>query len=771
MKRLFRQFGFFAVLVLGIVSLCRCSDSGKAVRIKTEDGRTLILSPLYSNAIRVQVIPEGQQLLEELIYTEKVPAPRYSVSKDASGIELRTDSMTVRYSKSDGSLTFLDASGSVLLSEIPGGRKIEPSSVQGVPVVSVSQAFASPTDEHLYGTGQFQDGYLDVRGLTRRLTQVNTQISIPFVLSSKGYGLLWNNYGLTDFNPADRSIALTELNEDGQVTAVNATGTSGNRREMRWSRKFTGTIDIPEAGEYALLLDVGQKMARRHYLAIDGEAVTDVSNTWLPPTTSVIVSLESGSHTVSSEGVRGDSPVLYWRKVTDETVFSSPVAQALDYTVFAGSADEVVSTYRTLTGPVPEMPEWMFGYIHCRERYHSQDEILENAEGFKSRGLPLDVIVQDWQWWGNTGWNSMEFDKEHYPDPAALTGALHDMDTRFMISVWSKVDKPSALGKRLEERGYYIDGTDWIDFFNPEAADYYVQSFRDSLAIPYGIDAWWFDATEPENDDLAGRLVGRDKVPGELYRNVYPLIVNRTMYNGLKDVTDHEPVILTRSAFSGIQRYGVVTWSGDVGNDFGTLKREIAGGLGQMAAGLPWWTYDAGGFFRPGDQYTSAEYQERLVRWVQAAVFLPLMRVHGYMSETEPWRYSEETYSLIADAINLREKLRPYIVACAQKVSDEGYTLMRPLVFDFADDEEALKQDCEFMFGPSLLVSPVTEAGVSTWKTYLPENEDGWTDFRTGQWYRGGQYVETAVDLRSIPVFFRNTEFDHYLIYNHFNRQ
>ena len=770
MKRQFRQFGFLAVLVLGVVFFCRCSDTGKAVRIKTGDG-TLILSPLYSNAVRVQVIPEGQKLLEELVYTEKVATPKFSVHRDGSSIELRTDSMTVRYSKSDGSLTFLDAAGNVLLSELPGGRSIEQSSVRDVPVVAVSQAFASPEDEHLYGTGQFQDGYLDIRGLTRRLTQVNTQISIPFILSSKGYGLMWNNYGLTDFNPADHSVVLTEQNDDGQVVTVNATGTSGNRREMRRSRNFTATIDIPEAGEYALLLDVGQKMARRHYLAIDGEPVIDVSNTWLPPTSSVIVSLSAGSHSIASEGVRGDDPVLFWRKVTDETVFSSPVAQALDYTVFAGGADEVISTYRTLTGPVPEMPDWMFGYIHCRERYHSQDEILENAEGFRSRGLPLDVIVQDWQWWGNTGWNSMEFDREHYPDPAALTSALHDMDTRFMISVWSKVDRPSALGKRLEERGYYIDGTDWIDFFNPEAADYYVQSFRDSLAIPYGIDAWWFDATEPENDDLAGRLVGKDKVPGELYRNVYPLIVNRTMYNGLKDVTDHEPVILTRSAFSGIQRYGVVTWSGDVGSDFGSLRRQIAGGLGQMAAGLPWWTFDAGGFFRPFDQYTSAEYQERLVRWVQTAVFLPFMRVHGYMSETEPWHYGDDTYSIIEDAMNLRERLRPYIVACAQKVSEEGYTLMRPLVFDFADDEEALKQDCEFMFGPSFLVSPVTEAGVKTWRTYLPENEDGWTDFRTGQWYRGGQYVETPVDLRSIPVFVRSTEFDHFLIYNHFNRQ
>ncbi|MBO6069422.1 MAG: DUF4968 domain-containing protein, partial [Bacteroidales bacterium] len=476
-----------AALALCILMLCSLACSRDSIRIKTDDG-TLILRPLYSNAVRVQVVPQGQTLPEELVYTEKVRTPKYKVQKSDGGIELSTADMKVRYSHGDGLLTFLDAEGKVLLSEKAGGRSVQQSSVQDVPVYAVSQTFVSPKDEHLYGTGQFQDGYLDIRGLTRRLTQVNTQIAIPFVMSSKGYGLLWNNYGLTDFNPAGNSVALSPV-EEGAGQTVNATGTSGNRREMRFSRIFKGTLDIPQEGEYALLLDVGQKMARRHFLSVDGEAVIDVSNTWLPPTASVIVTLPAGSHELSVEGVRGDSPQVFWRKVTDETTLSSPVAAALDYTVFAGSGDEVISTYRTLTGPVPQMADWMFGYIHCRERYHSQDEILENANGFKERGLPLDVIVQDWQWWGNTGWNSMEFDREHYPDPAVLTSALHDMGTRFMISVWSKVDRNCALGQKLNERGFYIDGTDWIDFFKPDAAAFYVESFRDSLALPYGIDA------------------------------------------------------------------------------------------------------------------------------------------------------------------------------------------------------------------------------------------------------------------------------------------
>ena len=725
------------------------------VRIPTADG-TLVLQPLLENAVRVRLEPEGYQPLPELVYTEKVPAPKFSVTRKGGIVEVRTEAMSVRYG-SDGTLAFFDADGNLLLQEAPGGRSLASAQIQGEPTFEVSQRFLSPEDEFLFGTGQFQDGFLNVKGVTRRLTQVNTQIALPFILSNKGYGLLWNNYGLTDFNPADHSVALAPAEADGRVETVNATGTSGNRREMRMFKTFNGSIDLPEDGTYALLVDVNQKMARRHYLAIDGTALVDAANMWLPPTASAVATLTAGTHSVTVEGVRDDAPVLYWRKVDDATTFRSPVAAALDYTVFSGKADDAISAYRTLTGPVPEMPDWMFGYIHCRERYHSQAEILENAAEFKSRGLPLDVIVQDWQWWGPTGWNSMEFDRENYPDPKALTDSLHGMGTKFMISVWSKVDVSSSLGKKLTEKGCYIDGTDWIDFFNPDVAAFYSRNFVDSLAVRHGIDAWWFDATEPENDDLAGRRVGKDRVPGEWYRNVYPLMVNRTMYRALSGVTEgHNPVILTRSAFPGAQRYGIVTWSGDVGNDFATLRKQIAGGLGQMASGLPWWTFDAGGFFRPFDQYTSAEYQERLVRWVQASAFAPFMRVHGYMSNTEPWHYSPETYSIIASYMDLRERLKPYIVDCARRVSTEGYTLMRPLVFDFPDDPEALRQDDEFMFGPSYLVHPVTEAGVTSWSTYLPANPDGWRDYWTGEVHEGGTYVDVAVDLATIPVFVRN---------------
>ena len=740
------------LLCLAFLALAACS--GKGVRIATDDG-VLLLRPLADNAIRVTVkgdlaVPE----LEELVYTTGVKAPEYSVRKSAAGIIMTLPSISARYDRETGMLSFYDAGNSLILQE--NARQLVESSVAGVPCYDVRESFDSPEDEHLYGTGQFQDGYLDIRGLSRRLTQVNTQISLPFVLSSRGYAVQWNNYGLTEFNPSDCCVELSRVEAEAGSSTVDATGTSGNLREQRFFSEFEGELVVGQSGRYAILLDMGQSMSRRQFLRIDDEVVIDRSNIWLPPTSSVMVELSEGVHPVSVSGVRGDAPRIYVRRADNTTTFRSPVAAALDYTVYAGTADECIATFRKLTGEVPPMPDWMFGYIHCRERYSSSADILENADGFKRRGIPLDVIVQDWQWWGKYGWNALRFDEEHYPDPKALTDSLHRNDVHLMLSVWSKVDRSSEVGRQLEARGCYIEGTDWIDFFNEDAAGFYCRNFLDSLGR-FGIDAWWFDATEPENDDLAGRKVGKDSIPGDFYRNVYPLKVNSTMYDGLRTISDEEPVMLTRSAFPGIQRYGVVTWSGDVGNDFETLRRQIAGGLSQMASGLPWWTFDAGGFFRPGGQYEDDAYQERMLRWIQVSVFLPFMRVHGYMSRTEPWRYSGQTERIFKKCIEQRKSLQPYIMECARRVSEEGWTMMRPLVFDFPQDEQALEQDSEYMFGPDYLVCPVLEPGVSSIEVYLPRNDSGWEDIRSGEHYDGGRSYTVPVDMEAIPVFARKT--------------
>ncbi|MBO5380504.1 MAG: DUF5110 domain-containing protein [Bacteroides sp.] len=751
MKKLIKRISCLCMFLLAGLSVVVAQEKN-VYSIPFDEG-TLVVTPLQANAVRIQYVEGEMQELPEWIYVASDNAGIKCKRKDTKeGTVLKLKQMSVNVNRQTQQVVVTDAKGDVVLTA--KAHELKAATVQQEPTRDATLVLQSPQDEYLYGLGQFQDGYLNVRGLTRRLTQVNTQIAIPFVLSNKGYGLLWNNYGLTNFNPTSEKVELQRAGATGQQVTVNVTSTEGGRRETRQNNVFKGELNIPADGQYTLLLDVGQKMARRHNLSIDGETVIDLSNGWLPPTTSILIDLKAGKHQLTAELERGDHPTIYYNKVEDETVFNSPVAECVDYTVFVGNADEVIAAYRNVTGEAPMLPDWALGYIHCRERYHSQADLLENARRFREEQIPLDLIVQDWQYWGKYGWNAMRFDEEHYPDPAKMVSELHDMDMRLMLSVWSKIDPNAELGKEAAAKNYYIPGTSWIDFFDEDASKFYWENFSKRLLKPYQIDAWWQDATEPENDDLEGRRIMKGTQPGERFRNVYPLKVSETVYDGLrKDDPNRRGMIFTRSGFPGIQRYGSVLWSGDVGNDWKTLRYQIASGLNFVATGLPWWTYDAGGFFRPGDQYTNADYIERMIRWIQTSTFLPLMRVHGYMSNTEPWRYGKDAQRIITDYIKLRYRLFPYIYSEAARVSLDGYTFMRPLVFDFPTDKQALEQLTEYMFGASLLVNPVTEKGVNVWKTYLPEHEAGWYDLWTGHKYNGGQTVDVPVNIEKIPVF------------------
>lgn len=741
-------------IVLSLALACGLGASARSgadsLQLVVGKGR-LTLNFLMDNAVRVRYEEGRGETLPDWVYVTR-DHTKYKLEQRKGGVVLTTSAMKVDVAD-NGLLTVADKKGHVVLRTT--GFALTPSTVAGEPTHVAELRMASPADEYLYGLGQFQDGFTNVRGLTRRLTQVNTQISIPMFVSNKGYGVLWNNYGLTDFNPSEHIVAMTRTEESAHADTVSVTSTSGTRREVRKANRFAADIVVDKAGRYALLLDVGQKMARRHHLRIDGRTVLEMDNLWLPPTASTIVDLGAGEHHIEAELADGDNPTLGWRRVSDdgETVLRSPVSEAVDFTVFVGRAGDVVAAYRHLTGEVPLMPEWALGYIHCRERYHSQDELLTAANKFRQKQIPIGLIMQDWQYWGRYGWNAMRFDEHDYPSPALMTDSLHRMGIKLMLSVWARIDPQSEVGRQFVERGYFIPGTQWVDFFNPDAAALYWSNFSQRLLKPYHIDAWWQDATEPENDDLVGRRVWGGKYPGEVFRNVYPLLVNRTVYDGLRrDDPGRTPMILTRSGFSGMQRYGTAMWSGDVGNSWKTLRYQIAGGLGMAAAGMPWWTYDAGGFFRPADQYTNKDYQKRMLRWIQAAVYLPLMRAHGYMSNTEPWEYEPETERAFTECIRRRYRLMPYLKKANEDVHNGG-TLMRPLVFDFPDDVEALKQSTEYMFGPSLLICPVTEPDIKRMRVYLPKNKKGWTRVATGERYVGGKYVEVEVADDDIPVF------------------
>ncbi len=716
----------------------------------------LAISALTHNALRVRFTARGalfKATVPDMVQPTARPKPKQSRTRGATRLAL--PGIACEVDAQSDAIRFYDGTGRLILQETAGGRTLAAAQVAGEPAFTIAQSFDSPGDERLYGTGCFQDGVLDIRRLPRRLTQVNTQISLPFLLSNKGYGLLWCNFGMSELNPPSQTVPLHKVDNDSRSATVDVTTGAGTAKATRQSAVFEGRFTTRAAGPVAFLLDVGQPMASRHYVEIDGKPYADFSNLWLPPTTSFLADLPAGDHTVKVEATARDTPVLHFDPASDRTTWRSPVADGIDYVIIAGpDADTIMTGYRDLLGPTPVLPLWAYGYIHCRERFTSQAEIVDTAKEFRRRKLPVDVMVQDWQYWGKYGWNAMRFDEQFYPDPQKMIGDLHALDTRFMLSVWSKISRDTELGKAVAAKGYYIPGTDWIDFFDTKAADFYCENQNQRLTS-LGVDAWWQDATEPENDDLVGRRTAAG--PGERMRLAYPLQVSRAVYDSQRRFApDRRVMILTRSAFIGQQCYAAATWSGDIGNSWETLKRQIPAGLNMAAAGYPYWTVDAGGFFRPGDgQYTDPAYHERFLRWFQYATFLPLQRVHGYQTKTEFWNYGDTVESVARTYLDLRYRLLPYTYSLAGDIWRNGGPIMRPLVFDFRNDGQALDETHAYMYGRAFHVAPVLAEGIDIWPVYLPESAGGWHDFWTGEPREGGRRHDVPAPLDRLPLHVR----------------
>ncbi len=723
------------------------------VNITLTEG-TLSIRPLTENTVRINFYKENEGTLPELVLTSgRTITPEIKVSESPSKLEIKLKGIVVNLDRQTGQLSFADNAGKVFLSEKAGARKLTPDSVKGEPCFFIEQSFDSPDDEYLFGLGQFQDGHFNLRGVSRRLTQVNSQIAIPFVFSSKGYGLLWHQYGLTDYNPADHHITLEkqESSEQGNDQAVEVTTTSGTQKVSQNQSFYKGSFTVPQDGMYSIFLDLGD-MGNRHFVVIDGKPCLDQSNMWLPPTAGALVYLTAGEHQVQLVCKSENKPALTWKLQDDYTTFRSPHAKMIDYVVFYGpSADIVISTYRKLTGDAPLFPLWAYGFWQCRERYTSATHLVETVKEFRARKLPIDVIVQDWQYWGNRGWGVPQFDEKNYPNPSEFIKELHDLHAHFNISIWSNPDKNSDLGKEFVAKERFIPGTKWLDYFNPETRKDYWTALKENMFV-HGVDSWWMDAVEPENDALKGERTYLG--PGDFYRLTYPLMVSKAVYEGQRETNNQKRVcILTRSAFLGQQRYGVINWSGDIGGDWDTYRRQIVAGLNYTITGLPYWTTDIGGFFRPGrSQYTDEKYHELLLRWYQWSVFNPIFRIHGYMSETEPWKFGQKVEDNMRLMLNLRYRLIPYIYSEAWQVTHNGSTLMRPMVMDFMGETTAIEKQYQFMFGKSILVAPVTKPGITDQEIYLPKSPV-WYDFWTGKQLKGGQAIITPVSPEKIPAF------------------
>ena len=712
----------------------------------------LNITPLSEKAIRVQWEKESMKEQQDFVLINKLPIPAFKFLETTTDLTLSTNAITVAFNKQTGVIVYRDKNGKTFLSEKADSRKLQPNTVLGEPCFVAEQGFDSPNDEYLFGLGQFQDGKYNLRNISRNLTQLNTQISIPFLYSSRGYGILWHQFGITEFNACDNIINLVK-NDTAVLnnSVVEVTTTSGTQKVSRQQTLYTSKFSVDKEGDYTMMLDLGN-MESRHLLVIDDVPRIDQSSLWLPPAASTIVHLKPGTHTIKVVCKSTNTPKLAWKMAGNETFFRSVNAKALDYVVFCGNnADEVIANYRKHTGNVPMLPLWAYGFWQCRERYTSGKHLVSTIEEFRKRNLPVDVIVQDWKYWGKLGWGVPQFDTTEYPNPDQFIKRLHDLNAHFSVSVWENPDKKSEVAKEYIAKKLFIDSSLWIDIFNPETQKTHWNAINKNL-FSIGVDSWWMDATEPENDALAGKKTYFGL--GNFYRLSYPLFVSKAIYEGQRATDANKRVaILTRSAFAGQQRFGAINWSGDIGCDWDAFKRQIVAGLNYSLTGMPYWTTDVGGFFRPGPkQYKDTAYHDILTRWFQFGTFNSIFRIHGYKTETEPWMYGDNVMKNMQTMLNLRYRLLPYIYSNAWMISNQGATLMRPMVMDFQKDTTAVSQAYQYMFGKSFLVAPITQPHVDEWNVYLPKSVQ-WYNFWTGKRFEGGQTIKTSAPLEKIPLY------------------
>jgi len=443
---------------------------------------------------------------------------------------------------------------------------------------------------------------------------------------------------------------------------------------------------------------------------------------------------------------------------------SSEAADVMDYFFLYGpELDRVISSYRELTGAAPMFGRWAYGFWQCKNRYSSQQELLGIARKYREQRIPVDNIVQDWFWWGKMGDHIFN---ANYPNPQGMVDELHRLNFHLMISVWPFFEPGSANYDELIRRHLYIApaqgpienvaGRALYDPFGAEGRAFYWQKMNDAL-FKIGMDAWWLDTTEPETENQEDARITQSQTAlgnGARYANAFPLMTTKAVYEGQRSVTNQKRVfILTRSAFAGMQRNAAAAWSGDVHPRWFELRKQIPAGLNFSLSGLPYWTTDIGGF--TDANIKDPAYQELFVRWFQYGVFCPIFRVHGTRvpSENELWSYGSKAQAILTDFDILRYRLMPYIYSLAWRTTHEGYTIMRPLVMDFRDDERAREIGDQFLFGPAILVSPVTEPSATMRHLYLPSA--GWYDFWTGAAVEGGRAVDAPAPIERIPLYVR----------------
>ena len=812
---------------MGLLAISCTRPDEIIVRTKNGTTRVTAVSP---GIMHVSSVAKGESFSKEesLCVLPQQAGTDFSKHKTPDCWELTSGNLTARVDRKDGKVEFF-RKGEMILSE--HSRSFSPIEADGVKAWTVQQTFDSPEDEAFYGLGQHQADEWNYKGRNEELYQYNTKISVPFVVSSQRYGILWDSYSFCrwgDPRPyASLSDVFTLYDRYGQAGALTGRylardKTIMERRETNLEQEFLrtpqcdvvtnapegfnfngskvtfeGSLEPKEDGIHNFFLYYAGYT--RVYID-DQEVIPEIWRTaWNPNGRKFSLNMEAGRKYkflvkwepdggVSYNALRVLSPVpeeqsglmSWWGEMQD----------GIDYYFVSGEdIDEVIKGYRTLTGKSPIVPKWALGYWQSRERYKTQDEILSTLKEFRDRDIPIDNIVQDWQYWLPDQWGSHEFDPSRFPAPKAMVDSIHKLGARYMISVWPKFYVGTEHFNELDENGWIyrvpVDQkvVDWLgheqsfyDAYSEGARKMFWQQMKDHL-LPLGVDAWWMDASEPNihdctDMDFRKAMCGPTALgPSTQYFNAYALMNAQAIYEGQRnDVPDRRVFLLTRNGFAGQQRYSTASWSGDIGTRWEDMKAQISAGLNFSISGIPFWGQDIGGF-SVENRYAAAqriydrtgkvnddlkEWRELQVRWHEWGVFCPLYRAHGQWPNREPWNIApqgDEAYNIILDTDRLRYRLMPYLYSLAAMVHFEDYTLMRPLVMDFTDDRAALEVSDQFMLGPAIMACPVYEYGARSRKVYLPEGR--WYDWNTGKAVEGGRSLIADAPIESIPLYLR----------------
>ncbi len=624
--------------------------TGVTMRGAGETVRVAVCGPEVIHVVAGPGDPSGASPKEPWFFQPCKPA-LFDFTRGTQNASLTTPALRVLFGLKDGRLTFQDSTGHTLQRESDREpRRYDPIEVNGEKLYRVSERFFLGADQALYGLGQHQNGVFNYRGTVVELAQANTDVALPFLLSSNGSAILWNTASRSWFD---------------------------NR---------------------------------------------------FPP----------------------------------ELKLTADAADAIDYYFLYGpEMDSLIHHYRTLTGRAPLFGKWAYGFFQSQDRYKSAQELLDVAAKYRAEHVPLDTVVQDWFWWKCQG--DPEFAGSYlkpYPDVPRALRELHKEHVHSIISVWAMMDPKSNNFRRFKQRGWIIPGTYDYDATNPAARDGYWKLLIWPI-LQEGWDGFWLDSSEPEILNGRSDAVLFDKKiflgNGARYTNVFPLLHTGDVYEHWRASGNEKRVfILTRSAFLGQQRNATTVWSGDIFSTFLAFSRQIPAGLNFALSGIPYWTIDIGGYGWPSFRDTrDPTYQELFARWYEYGVFCPIFRTHGHRlnNTNDVFSYGPVTPILIRYD-KLRSRLLPYTYSLAWRVTNEDYTIQRPLIMDWRNDPRVVSIGDQFMFGPAILVNPVTEEGATNRSLYLPA-ASAWYDFWSGEKLSGGRRITAEAPLDRIPLYVR----------------